>query len=128
MCSSRGFLGMEFINSPHWSTTILPPLFPAQHSPGKYETLPLLHIFSDSVYVQNRRGRRNSNSAPPHFKDSAIRDQWGMHPSKIIQGLLFPQVLSWPLSWPPLTHDCLEESMSKYSSRRQVEFLLSRSC
>lgn len=100
VCSSRGFLGMKFINSPYCSTTILlPPLFLAQHSPGKYETLPLLHIFSDSVYVQNRRGRRNSNNAPPHFKATTISDQWGMCPSKIIQGLLFPQVLSWP----PLT-------------------------
>lgn len=119
VCNSRGFLGMKFINSPYCSTTILlPPLFPAQHSPGKYETLPLLHIFSDSVYVQNRRGRRNSTNAPPHFKATTISDQWGMCPSKIIQGLLFPQMLSWPLSWPPPTHGCLEESMFKYEHEK----------
>lgn len=125
----RGHLGTEFINSPCCSTTILlPPLSPAQHSPGKYETLP--HFFTFSVMLfMSRAGEEegavnmlthtseplqfpiSGKSARPHFRAATISDQWGMNPSKIIQGLLFPQVLA--LSQPPLTQDCLEESMFK---------------
>lgn len=89
-----------------------PATFPCSTFSWKiWDLATLLHIFSDAVYVQSRRGRRCSKHAHPHFRAATISDQWGMNPSKIIQGLLFPQVLA--LSRPPLTQDCLEESMFK---------------
>lgn len=103
---------MEVISSPCCSTTVLlPPLSPAQHSPRIYETLPHFVTFSVTLFMSRAGEEEGAVNVLTHTSEPLPFPISGDEPSKMIQGLLFPQVLA--LSWPPLTQDCLEESMFK---------------